>query len=182
MRFTLGVVSAPAFTLHLHAPAWAAGATLAVNGEPIGTEVRPGDWLAVSREWAAGDVITLTLPMRVRLLEGNPHVEATRNQVAVQRGPIVYCLESTDLPEGVRVDEVFIPRDIALTPRHRPDLLNGVTVLEGEAVRRREDDWSGTLYRDLSAAPPERVPLTLIPYYAWNNRGEPEMTIWMPVA
>ncbi len=184
VRLTLDAVDAPAaphFSLHLRVPAWAADATVAVNGEPFAVPLEPGTYAEIARVWRAGDVVELRLPMHVRLLEGNPRVEETRNQVAVTRGPIVYCLESLDLPEAVRVPEVRIPRDIALTPRHEPGMLRGVTVLDGEAVRRGDDDWSGALYRELTAAPPERVPITLIPYYSWHNRSESEMTVWLPL-
>ena len=71
--------------------------------------------------------------MRVRLMQAHPLVEEARNQVAVRRGPIVYCLESVDLPEGVRVLDVVIPREVELKPRFDPALLGGVTVLEGRA-------------------------------------------------
>lgn len=181
IRFTMDAVSSSRFALHLRIPRWAGGATLTVNGAPAGVPVEPGSYATLDREWAAGDVAELALPMRVRLLESNPQVEATRNQVAVMRGPLVYCLESTDLPAGVRVQDVSIPRDVAFAPRHVPGLLGGVTVLEGEAVARRGDDWTDALYREVSSVLPERVPITLIPYYAWHNRGEPEMTVWLPL-
>ena len=95
---------------------------------------------------------------------------------------MVYCLESPDLPDGVKVSEIRIPRDIRLTPKHDKDLLGGITVLEGEAKRVKEGDWSGKLYRRLGDNPMEDVRITLIPYYAWCNRGISEMTIWMPLA
>ena len=79
----------------------------------------------------------LELPMPARLMQAHPLVEEARNQVAVQRGPLVYCVESPDLPDGVRVQDVFIPRGIAWTPRLAPNprMLGGVTVL-GKAGRR----------------------------------------------
>jgi DUF1680 family protein len=135
----------------------------------------------VNRSWTAGDVLTLDLPMPVRLMQAHPLVEETRNQVAVQRGPIVYCLESTDLAEGVRVADVLIPRQIELKPRFDAGLLGGLTVLEGRAVARREATWTGALYRELPAANPEPIDLRLIPYYAWGNRGRSEMTVWIPL-
>jgi DUF1680 family protein len=128
-----------------------------------------------------GDVVELTLPMPVRLMQAHPLVEEARNQVAVQRGPLVYCVESTDLPEGVRVQDVVIPREVVLKPRHDPDLLGGVTVLEARAESWREPDWSGRLYRELTKTPPRPFPLRLVPYYAWGNRGPSEMSVWMPL-
>src|SRR5262249_25906102 len=105
-----------------------------------------------------------------------------RNQVALQRGPVVYCVESTDLPEGVRVSDVVIPRDASFRPRFDPDRLGGVGVLEGRASARPGGGWSRALYRELDAtAAAKPVDLRLIPYYAWGNRGPSEMTVWMPL-
>ncbi|NOZ22098.1 MAG: glycoside hydrolase family 127 protein [Planctomycetes bacterium] len=166
----------------LRIPGWCNGAGIKINGEPAEVDAPAGTYATLNHEWSAGDVIELTLPMAVRLVEGHPKIEETRGQVAVLRGPLVYCLESPDLPDGVNVPEVYIPRDMQFTPRHDPDLLDGVTVLEGTAKRIKQGDWDGKLYRRLEDTPMEDVPIRLIPYYAWCNRGISEMTIWMPLA
>jgi uncharacterized protein len=115
------------------------------------------------------------------LLESHPLVEETRNQVCVKRGPLVYCLESPDLPSGVRVADVVLPRDAQLTPRFDDKLLGGVTVLEGEAQARPTGDWTNRLYRPVAATAKEKpVAVRLIPYYAWANRDNSEMTVWTP--
>ena len=111
----------------------------------------------------------------------NPTVEEARNQVAVMRGPIVYCLESPDLGPGVKFTEVAIPADIRLSARFDKELLGGVTVLAGKGKLAQEDDWSGLLYRMLRPASGS-VDVKLIPYYAWANRGISYMTVWMPLA
>jgi len=182
-EITITVQSAPgtSFGVMLRVPAWAEGAKIRVNGKPGRTKVQPGTYAIVRRKWAPGDEITLTLPMEVRLIEAHPRVEELRGQVAVMRGPLVYCLESPDLPEAVDVAEVRLPRATKLTPRYDPDLLGGVTILEGEARRVPRGDWSGKLYRTVSRTRPEKLPIRLIPYYAWANRGISKMTVWMPV-
>ena len=162
-------------------PGWAEGATLCVNGNPLPQKPQPGAYAEMRRTWAAGDRIELDLPMAPRLVRAHPRVEALRNQVAVMRGPVVYCLESVDLPEGVNISEVHLPRDTALVPRHDDDLLGGLTLIEGEARRIVEADWTGTLYQTATDCEMATIPVTLIPYYAWNNRGVTEMTVWMPV-
>jgi len=186
---TLTVREAPSarFVLFLRIPAWAEGATVAVNGQPAGVAPQPGTYSRLERVWQAGDVVELSLPMDVRLLEGNPKIEAARNQVAVSRGPLIYCLESPDLPDGVRLWDVHLPLDTQLTARRRPDLLGGVTVLEGEAEVVRGQEWQSAegvaaLYRPLAPTTPERRTITLIPYYAWANRGVSEMSVWLPLA
>jgi DUF1680 family protein len=120
--------------------------------------------------------------MPVRLMQAHPLVEEARNQVAVQRGPLVYCVESADLPGGIGVQDVAIPRGIDLKPRFDPGLLGGVTVLEGRAEARCEPEWAGTLYRELAPSPPTPIDLRLIPYFAWGNRGRSEMSVWLPLA
>jgi DUF1680 family protein len=91
-------------------------------------------YVEIRRVWEPGDVVELDLPMPERLMEANPLVEETLNQVAVQRGPIVYCVESADLPDGTRVTDVVIPGEIDLTATYDPRLLGGCVVLEGQSV------------------------------------------------
>lgn len=181
---TLTIERAPEqpVAIMLRIPAWAQGATITVNGAPAGVEARPGSYAAVERVWSAGDTLQLDLPLRVRLVEGHPRIESVRNHVAVMRGPLVYCLESSDLPPDVHVSEVYLPAGIALQARHIEGLLGGVTVLEGEAHVVRQGDWTGVLYREFRPARPERCAIRLIPYYAWANRGVAEMSVWLPLS
>ena len=120
--------------------------------------------------------------MGIRLIEANPLVEETRNQIVVKRGPIVYCLESPDLPNSVRISDVIIPADIELKAEFERNLLGGVIVLNGQALALQEEDWASTLYRERQNRAKRKVNIRLIPYYAWSNRGESEMTVWMPLS
>jgi len=182
-RVAITVNEAPAreVSLMLRVPGWSRDASLTVNGKPYTQKLEPGTYAEVRRAWSRGDVVELTLPMPARLMQAHPLVEEARNQVAVQRGPLVYCVESADLPDGVRVQEVVIPRGIDLKPRFDPGLLGGVTVLEGRAEAWRAADWSRRLYRELSPNPPKPFDLQLIPYFAWGNRGRSEMSVWLPL-
>jgi len=163
----------------LRIPGWAEAASITVNGEDAGVAAKPGSYAAIRRAWKAGDRIELDLPMRVRLVEAHPLVEECRGMVAVMRGPLVYCLESPDLPQGVRLDQIALPADVELTPRHDPKLLGGVTVLEGQAVVRGLSD---ALYAEPKPDRRDRAAIRLIPYYAWANRGVSEMAVWLPLA
>jgi DUF1680 family protein len=193
---TLEMPQPKAFGLMLRVPAWAEGARVKVNGKGVrvvaprrargdpehGRRVaEPGTYARLERVWCSGDRISLTLPMKPRLMEAHPKVEAARNHVSVMRGPIVYCLESVDLPQDVRVSEILIPRGVRWTAHFQPELLGGVTVLEGEGRRAPQGDWSGRLYRPLRAGRLQRLRVRLIPYYAWANRGISEMSIWLPL-
>ena len=167
--------------IRLRVPGWADSASIEVNGAAVDGKAEPGTFAVIRRAWKAGDLVELNLPMPAVLLESHPLVEENRHQAAVKRGPIIYCLESPDLPDGVRVQEVLLRRDATYNAAHHAELLGGVTVIETDAVVRSAGDWNGQLYRPLQPANTKPVALRLIPYYAWSNRGASEMSVWMPV-
>jgi DUF1680 family protein len=109
-------------------------------------------------------------------------VEEDLNQVAVQRGPVVYCLESPDLPPGVKISDVFIPTEMKLTARYDRRLLDGIVVLDGKALARKNENWSGKLYREVHPGELDPVNVKFIPYSVWQNRGPSEMSVWLPRA
>jgi DUF1680 family protein len=182
MKLTIHSAPAGACSIHLRIPGWARGATLTVAGKLEKRPLEPGRYVQVSRAWSSGDVLELNLPMPVRLLQAHPLVEEVRNHVAIQRGPLVYCLESPDLVKGITVQDVVVPGRVRLTPRFDAGLLGGVTVLEGQALAVMEAPWSGELYRELTPTEPKRLDLKMIPYYAWGNRGRSEMSVWLPLS
>ena len=140
----------------------------------------PGSYFEVRKVWRTGDVVDLDLEMEPRLIEANPLVEETLNQVAVQRGPVVYCLESADLPRGTRVMDVRLPENAVLRARYDERLLGGVVVLEwtGDGAGGDKLEWDA-VSRGATGVRRKPVNLRLIPYFAWENRGEGEMTVWM---
>jgi DUF1680 family protein len=111
-QITITIQEAPEtpFAVMLRVPSWARGATIAVNGKAADVEAKPGTYAALERTWSAGDEIALTLPMPARLVVAHPRVEEARNQVAVMCGPVVYCLESIDLPSGIDIARSTCPR------------------------------------------------------------------------
>ncbi|MBM4089231.1 MAG: glycoside hydrolase family 127 protein [Planctomycetes bacterium] len=168
----------------LRVPAWARGAEVTINGHRDSDAPQPGSYLALRRHWKPGDTVELSLPMKPRLIEANPLVESTVNQAAVMRGPIVYCLESPDLPPGTAVHEVRLPRDASLELVSLPSPLDRTPGLRGEVVVQSGLNLSRTapLYGPASQHSARRETVTLIPYFAWNNRGEPHMRVWLPLA
>ncbi len=169
------------FSVFLRIPDWTSGAVVKVNGKLEGDNLKTEQFFEVKRKWSAGDVIELVLPMPVQLIEANPLAEEIRNQVSVKRGPIVYCLESVDLPDGVKISDVAISSTVKPEVYFDKDLLGGVTVLKVQAKVFAGSDWGNTLYREISHQQPKAVDICLIPYYAWGNRGKSEMTVWMPL-
>lgn len=168
------------FEIKLRVPDWCTeGAKITVNGEEQNIETKAGTYATVNRTWKKGDVVSINMPMRTRIVEANPLVEESRGQVAVQRGPIVYCLESNDLG-GLSIDDIAIPLDAKFTPVDMTIDGSRIKALEGEVINRSEASWKGQLYREATTKK-QMVKVRLIPYYAWGNRGKSEMTVWMPV-
>ncbi len=170
-------------SIRMHIPGWSTDMTLKLNGEPILAED-----LRQPRKWKKGDTVELSLDMRPRLIESNPLVEESKNQVAVMRGPIVYCLEGQDIGktsdgQAVRINDIAIPTDIQLTEKTMTISGHEMTVLEGDALLTSQGIWrKDELYRELRPTPKQTVHIRLIPYYAWDNRGIDDMSLWLPLA
>lgn len=165
--------------LHLRIPGWASDAVITVGGESVAVS-GPGAYTRIEREWAVGDTIELTLPMPVRVLRGHRLAEELTNQVAVQRGPVVYALESADLPDGVLLEQVALRRGGTFAPVEIEIDGARLTALETEVTILPLGDDAG-LYGDLEQAPLRSLPARLVPYFAWGNRGPGEMSVWLPL-
>ncbi|TDE08328.1 glycoside hydrolase family 127 protein [Jiangella asiatica] len=179
ITFTVTEAAGGGLPLRLRIPGWATDASLRVNGESA-TVTAPGSYTRVDRDWLAGDVVELTLPMPVRVTRAHRLAEEATNQVAVRRGPLVYCLESTDLADGVTLEQAALRRGAALTPVDADIAGHRVVALDVElAVLPAGSEDS--LYEDLTDAEVSTTSARLVPYYAWGNRGRSEMTVWLPV-
>lgn len=169
-----------AFSLYLRIPEWCDKASVKVNGQLVPAENKANTYTEINRVWKKGDVVELVLDMPVKLLESNPLVEETRNQTVVKRGPLVYCLEGADVAGGKSIDNVLIPADMKFSPRKTTIAGSSIVVLDGTARLADEGSWKNTLYRAVGKSD-KTVNITLIPYYAWGNRGKMDMTVWMPL-
>jgi DUF1680 family protein len=168
--------SSGARSMYLRVPAWAANAHIEVNGMPSAAAPRTYAQIPMP---AAGSSIKLVLPMPIERVESHPHVLGNLGRVTLRRGPLVYCIEQADHPDG-DVWNIALPDDATLTPEYRPGLLGGVTVLRGQAVVQ-DIEADAPLYRIAGQRRPLRpVELTAIPYYAWANREPGAMAVWMP--
>jgi DUF1680 family protein len=144
-------------------------ASIEVNGRPVTMTIDKG-YAAIQRTWQPGDVVTINLPMDVRRVVAHESVEADRNRVALQRGPIVYAAEWPDNPNG-KVRNIVLPDSAALSTTFRADLLNGVQVITGKAFGMSEDE-QGAIRK-------AEQPFMAIPYATWANRGRGQMTVWL---
>ena len=164
-------------SIALRIPSWTEGMLVKVNGEEVQTAVEHG-YIVVTRQWKQGDVISCEMDMTARVVEANPLVEENRGQVAVMRGPILYCLESNDL-HGTDIDDILMPVTARFKPVPTTIAGSRMTALETEVYVRGGDEWRSQLYRPAAIYKEKRV-VRLVPYYAWGNRGHSEMTVWMP--
>ena len=174
------------FSLMLRVPSWARGASVLVRSraekEFEKFDLTPGEYFPLQRKWSSGDLVELALPMRVRLVEGHELIEETRGQVAVLRGPVVYCIESPDAGQGIHLSALAIPRSVQFRPVQQLIGSVQITALEGEVLKYEHKDWGTDLYRDVSDVEPQRLNVRMIPYFCWDNRGINEMSIWLPIA
>ncbi|MBC7254887.1 MAG: glycoside hydrolase family 127 protein [Chloroflexi bacterium] len=163
------------FGLALRIPGWCREASLRVNGHVVPIE-RGGDYVRIARTWRERDVLSLELAMPVERIEAHPFVRHDNGRVALQRGPLIYCLEEAD--NGPALAALALPREATLLAHPAPGLLGGVVLIEGEGLRREVSTWDGMLYRP-GGTPLTPAPVRAIPYYAWANRGIGEMSVWI---
>lgn len=175
VELTVDVAQPREFTLALRIPGWCQTPSATVNGEQLELAAIMGRGYAkVNRLWQSGDKITLDFPMPVIRLAAHPQVRENAGRVALQRGPLVYCLEEAD--NGPVLTDIVLPLEPEFQTTFDPELLGGVVTIEAEAYRSADDDQR--LYRPFSAAL-RKVRIKAIPYYAWNNRGVGEMLVWI---
>jgi len=187
VHMTLAPERSASFTVNVRIPGWArneaipgdlyrftdkapAPASLRVNGKAVPLTLDKG-YVPLNRRWTKGDTISLSMPMPVRRIAAHELVEADRGRVALQRGPIVYCAEWPDNPDG-KVRNLLLPDAAPLTSEFRPGLLNGVAVVKGRAV--------SLAYNAQGKVTSREQDFLAIPYHAWANRGRGQMIVWIP--
>ena len=166
------------FELSLRLPDWCRQACLSINGEDQFLEdCIVGGYLHLKREWQPRDRVHFEMDMPVERVYAHPEVTQNVGKVALQRGPLVYCLEQIDQP--VPINRLVLPSDSPISARFEPRLLGGVTVLTGQAWVKEDQDWGKQLYRHQTAEL-KAAEFTAIPYYAWDNREVGGMAVWLP--
>lgn len=168
--------AAGSYTLYLRIPDWSRGQwSLRINGRLFHAPLEQG-YAMIKRDWLEGDSVSLELDMRPKRMYANPKVSKDVGKVALQRGPMVYCLEEVDNGKGLQ--QIYLPKDAEITAVPMPDKLMGIVEL-----RCRGKKLTAAAEEALYASEPqfqwEDVDLRFIPYYAWANRGENEMTVWV---
>jgi uncharacterized protein len=168
------------WSLSVRVPAWAEGATLQVDGEE--QPAPAGGYASVTRSWRPGDTVELSLPMTVRFVRADERIDAVRDCVAIERGPIVFAVEHVDQADGVVVDDLRLDPAGPASAEHRPDLLSGVTIVtaRGRALRPTAEAWPYPPAGEASSPDGTDVEVTAVPYFSWANRGIGPMRVWLP--
>ncbi|MGN7765078.1 glycoside hydrolase family 127 protein [Paenibacillus sp. 22594] len=166
------------FGLALRIPSWSNGAEIRVGGEKLSVdENMTQGYCVIHRVWNAGDIIELKLPMEAHRVYAHPELRADAGKTAIQRGPLVYCLEEAD--NGAPLSSIAIDGAASFTEHFEDSLLGGAVVVKGKGSRIEQAGWSGGLYSK-TKAPVAAAEITAIPYYLWGNRGSGEMKVWIP--
>lgn len=178
--------AAPAdFTFYVRVPGWANGASVAVNGKPE-SSVKAGEYLPLRRTWKPGDRVSLKFPMETVPVAANPRVAEDRGKVAVRRGPMIYCVEGIDQPEGVALADASIVvgghGHDEFRSEYKADMLDGIMVLHHRGSAYEVSSAEEALYAPVKSMAPKTRPvdLTFIPYYVWANRKSSTMEVWVP--
>ncbi len=187
VELTLNPEKSGRFTLKVRIPGWSGNeavpsdlytfadvATGVVSFEVNGRKVSPkseNGFALITRKWKAGDVVVVNMPLEIKRIRSHELVEANAGRIAIQRGPLVYCLEWPDQPDG-KVLNTMLADEPGFSYRFDPEKLNGVgeILMKGLSLRRNAE---GGLDK-------QELDLTAIPYYSWANRGRGEMTVWIP--
>ena len=164
------------FNVNMRFPDWCKSAKVSVNGQTIDKKPNDNGYIMINREWREGDNVSIDMEMPIQRICANPKVSADVGRVALQRGPVIYCLEAED-NEGSVLD-IALPRDAKLSASFKPDLLNGVVIIQGKGSRKAKMEWENKLYQIVSDDLETNI--TAIPYYAWDNRSAGEMVVWLP--
>lgn len=181
VKLKMGLTAPQNLTLHLRVPGWCERWHLRINGTPV-TNPNPqtNGYLAIDREWRPGDVVEYQMEMPIRSVWAHPAVRSLQGRVAIQRGPIIYCLEGVD-HRGVVLDQITVdPKDVSseFGTGHQGNLLGGVNIIQGKGAVVNEKGWKGMLYR-YSRPSSKFMEIKAIPYYAWDNRTLGEMRVWL---
>ncbi len=164
------------FTIAVRVPSWCSDPCVSVNGHPIDIDknLQKG-YVKIKRLWKPGDKIDVCYPMKAKLVRANPKVRENAGKVAVQRGPVVYCVEEADNYKGLH--NIVVPRDVKFNEVYDEEFLNGVVVVNFKAYYL--EDWDHDRIYSFNENRYKQVEVKAIPYYTWSNRQPGEMMVWL---
>jgi DUF1680 family protein len=183
VKLTIDETDGSTWQLRLRNPDWCPAAAVAINGQMVEKPVSEAGYLVLERAWQPGDTVVLTLPMEPDLIEAHPRIDTVRDSLAIQRGPVVYCLEELDYPHTNLMD-IRLDKTAPLNTVWREDIAaEGLMVIQASGYVLAPEEWHDHLYRRVSnrsELPHQPIPITAIPFFAWANRGPGAMRVWIP--
>lgn len=178
ITFTIQTDQPTDFELALRIPAWCNDFDVTLNNQPQSLQPQNG-YIILSNTWNNADTLTLKLSMPVERILPHPNIRQNAGHIALQRGPIVYCLEEVD--NGNHLNHITIPHDAQLTATFDPNLFGGIITITGHALRSTHDNWPNDLYLPASRTTRQNTSFQFkaIPYFLWANRQPGEMRVWI---
>lgn len=179
VMITLVMPSEAQFIIQVRIPGWCHSFAIKINDTTLDMAQLPleNGYVSLSGAWNDGDVIALQLDMAIERVHAHPAVAADHRRIALQRGPVVFCLEEID--NGANLESIILPSNTILEANFEPGLLDGIVAIEGDASRDSTGGWTGTLYSD-QPVNLENTRIKAIPYFTWGNRKpREEMILWI---
>lgn len=176
MKLTVDPEKPTNFALNLRIPSWCEDLEVRINGESYEGKTASNGYLSINRQWNIKDTVELKLDMPVERIYAHPYVRDNLGRSALRRGPLVYCFEDVDNPDGA-FETLSLVDDATTEAIFDSELLGGVTLIRGSGTVRDPSDWDNNLY--LSKPSVKQLDVTAIPYYAWSNREEGQMAVWV---
>ncbi len=185
VQLTVSPATPADFVMYVRIPGWSVKNRVLVNNKEV-SGARAGEYLAIRRQWTAGDTIALSFDMTTRLLKANAAVTEDRGRVAFQRGPVVFCMEHLDQQNhtaGLNMADYTVRLDGNTVAEFEPKLLDGVMVLSHPGTINTKATDTGLYFpaaADVVQGKNQPTTVKLIPYYAWANREQSQMQVWIP--
>lgn len=178
IKISLKVDQTTNFTMAFRLPDWCHSYTIKLNGENVDYKISDG-YAYITKDFKNSDLIEINLEMEIQEISANPHIKDDLGKVALQRGPLVYCLEESD--NGDNLHLIKLPKDVKYECEYDPNLLGGIAKITCNAKKLIvSDNWNDDLYiADAKAPKYENKKITFIPYYSWANREIGEMKVWI---
>ncbi len=184
VRITVQKSADAIWALQLRVPGWCTSTQVRINGQSTDDWTIEDGYLVLERSWKAKDIVDLELTVAPRFVEAHPRIDAVRNSMAIEYGPLIYCLEAVDT--DVDLMDIYLNPDAPLQTNWREDILpENILVIESSGYALQPNDWQDNLYRpvqqrDHHGLNHRTVPITAVPYYAWANREPGMMRVWIP--
>lgn len=176
VKITVNPEKSANFSLNLRVPSWCNNFDISINGESYNEKNTDNGYISIEKLWRSNDTVELKLDMSVDRIYAHPNVRDNLGRSALRRGPLVYCFEDVDNPDGA-FETLSLVENSNVEAVYDSETLGGITLLRGAGAVYDNDEWGNNLY--LSKPSAKQMQVTAVPYYAWCNRGPGQMAVWI---